>query len=270
MRSLQTFVVSKNVFHVSIDFEDYSAISIDFYILLWCFWAIYWLWRLCRYFYWLLHTFMMFLSHLLTLKTMPLFLLTFVYFYDDFEDYSAISVGLGFDFEVCLLTFYSLLWHFWPICSLLKTIPLYLFTFVYFYDVFDPSIDFEDHSDVSIDFVYTFLDPSIDFEDYSAISIDFCILLWCFWSIYWICRPLYSLLCTLYILFWWFWSIYWLLCVYFSDVSGLWTHHWLREVGLTIRTVSACPKAVPLESLQTWLELAQRGWLDHQNGVFLP
>ena len=49
------------------------------------------------------------MSHLLTLKTMPLFLLTFVYFYDDFEDYSAISVGLGFDFEVCLLTFYSLL-----------------------------------------------------------------------------------------------------------------------------------------------------------------
>ena len=59
----------------------------------------------------------------------------------------------------------------------MKTIPLYLFTFVYFYDVFDPSIDFEDHSDVSIDFLYTFLDPSIDFEDYSAISIDFCILL---------------------------------------------------------------------------------------------
>ena len=59
----------------------------------------------------------------------------------------------------------------------MKTIPLYLFTFVYFYDVVDPSIDFEDHSDVSIDFLYTFLDPSIDFEDYSAISIDFCILL---------------------------------------------------------------------------------------------
>ena len=46
--------------------------------------------------------------------------------------------------------------------------------------------------------------------------------------------------------------------VYFSDVSDpsidfctYFSDGWLREVGLTIRTVSACPKAVPLESLQT-------------------
>ena len=47
-----------------------------------------------------------------------------------------------------------------------------LMTFVYFCDVCDSSIDFEDYSDVSIDFS----DVSIDFEDYSAISNDFCIL----------------------------------------------------------------------------------------------
>src|ERR1700749_4853505 len=47
----------------------------------------------------------------------------------------------------------------------LKTIPLFLLTC-------DVSIDFEDYSDVSIDFS----DVSIDFEDYSAISNDFCIL----------------------------------------------------------------------------------------------
>jgi hypothetical protein len=44
-----------------------------------------------------------------------------------------------------------------------------LMTFVYFCDVSDSSIDFEDYSDVSIDFS----DVSIDFEDYSDISIDF-------------------------------------------------------------------------------------------------
>ena len=34
----------------------------------------------------------------------------------------------------------------------LKTIPLFLLTFIYFYDVSEPSIDFEDYAAISIDF----------------------------------------------------------------------------------------------------------------------
>jgi hypothetical protein len=45
----------------------------------------------------------------------------------------------------------------------------FLMTFVYFCDVSDSSIDFEDYSDVSIDCS----DVSIDFEDYSDVSSDF-------------------------------------------------------------------------------------------------
>ena len=71
---------------------------------------------------------------LLTLKSIPLFLLTFVMF----------------------------LIH--PLT--LKTIPMFLLTFVYFCDVSDSSIDFKDYSAISIDLS----DVSIDFEDYSAIS----------------------------------------------------------------------------------------------------
>ena len=57
----------------------------------------------------------------------------------------------------------------------LKSIPLFVVTFVVFYDVSEPSIDFEVYSAISNDFS----DVSIDFEDYSTISN-----LWCFWSIY--------------------------------------------------------------------------------------
>jgi hypothetical protein len=38
----------------------------------------------------------------------------------------------------------------------LKTIPMFLLTFVCFFDVSDPTIDFEDYSDVSIDFCMLF------------------------------------------------------------------------------------------------------------------
>jgi len=51
---LMTFVVFSDVYSLSIDFEDYSAISIE-----------------------LLYRIVMFLIHLLTLKSIPLFLLNF-------------------------------------------------------------------------------------------------------------------------------------------------------------------------------------------------
>jgi hypothetical protein len=59
----------------------------------------------------------MFLIHLLTLKSIPMFLLTFVMY---------------------LLT--------------LKSIPMFLMTFVYFCDVSDSSIDFEHFNDLRLGF----------------------------------------------------------------------------------------------------------------------
>ena len=133
---LFTFVVFSNVSDPSIDFEDYSAISIHFCSLFWCFWPIYWLWRLIRYSYSLLYTFLMFLTHLLTLKTIPLFLFTFIYSSDvshisiDFEDYSHVSlhfcifsdvshifIDFGDHSSPCILfwCFFIYPWTFWSL-----------------------------------------------------------------------------------------------------------------------------------------------------------
>jgi hypothetical protein len=69
---------------------------------------------LCWCFYWLLYTFLISIDF-------EVYSAISIHFYDvfdpsiDFENHSAIFIGLGFDFEVILLTFYILLWCFWPI-----------------------------------------------------------------------------------------------------------------------------------------------------------
>jgi len=58
----------------------------------------------------------------------------------------------------------------------LKSILMFLMTFVVFSDVYTLSIDFEDYSAISIELLYHVSDPSTDFEDHSDVSIEFCIL----------------------------------------------------------------------------------------------
>jgi hypothetical protein len=52
-------------------------------------------------------------------------------------------------------------------------------TFVVFSDVYSQSIV------MTFVVFYDVSEPTIDFEVYSAICDDFCSLLWCFWANYW-------------------------------------------------------------------------------------
>ena len=89
----------------SIDFEDYSDVSNDFCTLLWCFWFIYWLWSHCSD---VSIDFCDVSMFLLTLKTIPLFLLTLKDVSIDFCDVSDSSI----DFEHLLQWFKVRVWTF--------------------------------------------------------------------------------------------------------------------------------------------------------------
>ena len=98
----------------SIDFEDYSDVSIDFCTLLWCFWFIYWLWS---HYSDVSIDFCDISMFLLTLKT----------------TYSAISI----DFKGCFYWLWSLFRCFYWLLSS---------------DVSDSSIDFEHFNDLRLGF----------------------------------------------------------------------------------------------------------------------